>query len=158
MEHVIMSVEMNWIRKSFALIVLCLTFLLQGCGSSDQPELGEVTGTITFDKQPLVGVAVVFQPENGRPARGMTNAEGKYELIYIRQTKGSKVGPNRVEIAPSEAGEAEEAASGGEEPEAGAKKSKSGKPTIPARYNVRSELTADVKPGKNTFNFDLESK
>lgn len=154
-----MNLEVNRIRRSCALIILnLLILLLPGCGSSDQPELGEVTGTITFNKQPLVGVAVVFQPENGRPARGMTNAEGKYELTYIRQTKGSKVGPNRVEIAPSEEGEEEEAAVGGEEADSSAKKSKSGKPTIPARYNVRSELTADVKPGKNTCNFDLESK
>ena len=155
-----MSLSVNRIRSTCTLIILNLSILLlNGCGgSSDQPELGEVTGTITFNKQPLVGVAVVFQPENGRPARGMTNAEGKYELTYIRQTKGSKVGPNRVEIAPSEEGEEEEAALGGEEADSSAKISKSGKPTIPARYNVRSELKVEVKPGKNTFDFDLESK
>ncbi len=113
-----MSIEVNRIRRTCTLIILNLSvLLLSGCGgSSDQPELGEVTGTITFNKQPLVGVAVVFQPENGRPARGMTNAEGKYELTYIRQTKGSKVGPNRVEIAPSEEGEEEEAAVGAKKP------------------------------------------
>ena len=116
-----------------------------------------MTGTVTLDGKPLSGIAVVFQPESGRPARGMTNAEGKYELTYIRQTKGTKVGPNRVEIAPSEDGEVEENESSDEESQA-AKPAKSGKPKIPARYNVQSELKADVKAGQNTFDFNLESK
>jgi hypothetical protein len=147
------------IRFNFMLLVVSVSMLFQpGCGgSSDQPELGQVTGIITLDDKPLSGVAVVFQPDNGRPARGMTDAEGKYELTYIRQTKGTKVGPNRVEIAPSEDGEAEEESeNSGEESQPAAKQPKSGKPKIPARYNVKSELNVDVKPGKNTFNFELE--
>ncbi len=151
---------MNWNVLSRMLVVAGLLVLMQtGCGGpGDQPELGEVTGTVTLDDKPLSGIAVVFQPESGRPARGMTNAEGKYELIYIRQTKGAKVGPNRVEIAPNEEGESEESdGNEGESSPAGAKPAKPGKPKIPARYNTRSELKADVKPGKNTFDFKLES-
>lgn len=135
-------------------------FFLPGCGApSDQPQLGQVTGTITLDGKPLSGIAVVFQPESGRPARGMTDAEGKYELTYIRETKGTKVGPNRVEIAPSEDGEEEEDESENADGESKPvkKRAKSGKPKIPARYNVRSELKADVQAGKNTFDFNLES-
>lgn len=145
------------------LIVLGISVFFQpGCGGSDQPELGQVTGTITLDGKPLSGIAVVFQPDSGRPARGMTDAEGKYELTYIRETKGTKVGPNRVEIAPSEDGEAEEELeiadeNADAESKSATKLSKSGKPTIPARYNLRSELKADVKAGKNTFDFKLES-
>ena len=141
------------------LIVVGISIFFQsGCGGGgDQPELGQVTGTVTLDGKPLSGIAVVFQPDSGRPARGVTDAEGKYELTYIRQTKGTKVGPNRVEIAPSEDGEAEEAENEGEESQPVAQRPKLGKPTIPARYNVRSELKADVKAGKNTFDFKLES-
>ena len=141
------------------LIVVGVSLFFQpGCGGlSDQPELGQVTGTITLDGKPLSGIAVVFQPESGRPARGMTDAEGKYELTYIRQTKGTKVGPNRVEIAPSEDGEPEESENADEESTSVTKRPKSGKPTIPSRYNVRSELKADVKAGENTFDFELES-
>lgn len=138
----------------FIVACSCLIFSA-GCGDpGDQPELGQVTGTITLDGKPLSGIAIVFQPISGRPARGKTDAEGKYELTYIRQTKGTKVGPNRVEIAPSEDGEAEESSEEENQPVA---KRKSGKPAIPARYNVKSELKVDVKPGQNTFDFALES-
>lgn len=153
-----MSYSLNTKRvllTMFALVMLCLCQM--GCGpGGDQPELGTVTGTVTLDGEPLPGVAVVFQPDSGRPARGKTDANGKYELIYIRQTKGTKIGANRVEIAPSEEGEVEEEETGDEEnPDAA--KPKSGKRVVPARYNVNSELKVDVKPGANTFDFPLES-
>ena len=152
---------MSWNRFNCMVIVVGVSLLFQpGCGGlSDQPELGQVTGTITLNGKPLSGIAVVFQPESGRPAKGMTDAQGKYELTYIRHTKGTKIGPNRVEIAPSEEGDeaAEELANSDEESKSTTKRPSSGKPTIPIRYNVRSELTADVKAGENTFDFKLES-
>jgi len=148
-------------RRSFLISVAlsCLVLSQVGCGpSGDQPELGTVTGTITLDGKPLVGVAVVFQPESGRPARGKTDVDGKYELTYIRQTKGSRVGPNRVEIAPSEEGEvSEEAESDDGEGQGSAAKPQSARPIVPARYNVKSELKVEVKSGANTFDFALES-
>ena len=139
-----------------ALSILLLSS--SGCGGpSDQPELGQVSGTITLDGKPLGGVAVVFQPDNGRPATGVTDKDGKYELRYIRDTMGTKIGHNRVEIAPQE-GEDDPAEAVTDEAGPSAQPpSPSRKPRIPARYNIRSELEADVKPGENTFNFDLES-
>ncbi len=140
-----------------ALSVLLLS--LPGCGGSgDRPELGQVSGTITLDKKPLSGVAVVFQPDGGRPASGTTDAEGRYELTYIGQTRGTKVGHNRVEIASSEEGEEDADEPEGDVDSLQAKQPvNSSRPSIPARYNTKSELEADVKPGKNTFDFDLES-
>lgn len=162
MTDVMMNKSVMTNRMFLELLGLGLLMLFHvGCSSrGDQPELGTVTGTITLDGQPLAGVAVVFQPDNGRPSRGMTDAQGKYELTYIRQTKGAKVGPHRVEIAPSEEGEVEEVeeAEGGDgEEQQASPKPKSGKSAVPARYNVKSELKADVKSGANTFDFALES-
>jgi len=144
-----------------AIVFSVLSLSLVGCGGTgDQPELGQVTGTVTLDGKPLNGVAVVFAPENGRPARGRTDLNGKYELTYIRQTRGTKVGRNRVEIAPSEEDEedAEEQANAGEP--AAPKKAPTNreKPKVPARYNTKSELEANVKPGVNVFDFKLESQ
>jgi hypothetical protein len=138
-----------------AAALAAMAFCAAGCGgASDRPELGQVTGTVTLDGEPLKGIAVVFFPDSGRPARGKTDAEGKYELTYIRDTKGTKLGHNRVEIAPDEEGAEEEE----EGDEAAPKpKAKGAKPKIPAKYNTKSELEADVKPGDNVFDFKLES-
>lgn len=150
---------MKSIQIGCLVLALSVTLLsLPGCGGNgDQPDLGQVTGTITLDGKPLGGVAVVFQPEKGRPARGKTDADGKYELTYIRDTRGTKIGRNRVEIAPSEEGD--DPTEDIEDPDSLPVKrpTKSGKPKVPAKYNIKSELEADVQPGDNTFNFELKS-
>lgn len=149
--------------KSIRLVVvLSILFLnLSGCSrTGDRPELGQVTGTITMDDKPLYGTTVVFYPDKGRPARGRTDFDGKYELTYIRKTPGTKIGHNRVEIAPNEEEEEDFDVRGdaGENTGDAKPSSKSEKVKVPARYNTKSELQADVKPGKNVFDFKLDSK
>lgn len=141
--------------------VATLSFVLAtsvGCsGSSDQPELGLVSGTVTLNGSPLSGVAVTFRPDDGRPAVGKTDSEGNYQLTYIRDTLGCKIGHNRVEIGNSEeSGEVNEQ-EGEQEGDNVRQDPKKRANEIPARYNVRSELEADVKVGENKFNFDLKS-
>lgn len=114
-----------------------------GCGRSDLPELGTVEGTVKMDGQPLAGRQVQFVPESGgRPGTGVTDEQGHYELTYTAGVEGTKVGSNRVEITtiwPEG------------EPQPGERE------TIPLRYNSKTELTRDVQPGHNTFDFDLTS-
>lgn len=152
---------MKTLNASQLAIALSLVALnLSGCGaSSDQPQLGQVTGTITLDGEPLKGIEVVFYPDNGRPARGKTDSHGNYELTYIRQTLGTKLGHNRVEIAPSEEGEEDSDAGDNSEKSGDADSPpKRGRIKIPARYNTKSELEADVMPDENVFDFRLESQ
>lgn len=114
-----------------------------GCTSENLPNLGKVTGKITFDGKPLNGAIVEFDRVDASvaPAFGKTDAEGKYELYYTRTAKGATVGEHKVMVnAFSDAGE-------------------SGKVTkefIPAKYNVMSELKATVKSGANQIDFDLK--
>lgn len=139
--------------------VSLLTLQLTGCGRvNDQPELGQVTGTVTLDGAPLKGIEVVFFPDSGRPARGKTDAEGKYELRYIREVFGTKVGHNRVEIAPNEEGEEDSEEDDSSENDSAKQTRKRGKVKIPARYNTETVLEADVQPYENVFDFKLESK
>ncbi len=109
---------------------------LSGCGSSDTPPLGRVSGKVTLGGEPLVGVIVMFKPAEGRAASGTTNAEGQYTLEYTHKVPGAKVGPNTVML---------------EWPLG----SKDAKPLDP-KYTVKSELKADVKAGSNTFDFSLD--
>lgn len=118
---------------ALAVMLLCVS----GCGGDDTPPLGEVSGTITLDGEPLEGVIVVFKPESGRAATGTTDASGQYTLEFSYQVPGCKVGANKVHL----------------EWPLGATNAK----VLPSRYTTTSELTADVKSGENTLDFKLES-
>ena len=119
---------------------------MTGCGGGDSPPLGKVKGTIKFDGQPLADATVIFAPTaaGGTTSIGKTDAAGAYELYYTSDTKGALLGKHEVKI--STFGAVGEGCERTITPE-----------KLPARYNVLSELTADVKVGSNTFNFDLNS-
>ncbi|MFO1005449.1 MAG: hypothetical protein U0929_05810 [Planctomycetaceae bacterium] len=121
--------------------VLCcaIPFLagLPGCGRSDLPQIGLVDGRVTMGEQPLAGLIVTFKPEKGRPAMGITDQDGHFDLEYTYGVKGTKVGANTVGFSwPI---------------------GTTGQPEIPARYSGKSELFREVKSGRNTFDFELEA-
>ena len=128
------------------LLSVALVFVAVGCGSSgDRPELGNVSGTVTLDGEPLVGVLVLFGPENGRTSTAMTDEQGHYTLQYLADVQGAKIGPHKVVIKTYLEDESD--------PEAIAAFVEK----VPAKYNTNTELTAEVKEGDNTINFDLTS-
>jgi hypothetical protein len=77
-------------------IPLLFVLALGGCSQGDQPDLGLVTGRILLNGEALPHVEVAFQPDNGRPSYGQADDDGHYELTYIRDTKGAKIGKHRV--------------------------------------------------------------
>lgn len=131
-----------------------IVFGISGCGGGpgDMPEVGAVTGIVTIDGKPTGNLTVAFQPEGGRPASGVTDAEGRYELVYSADVKGTKVGPNLVTIS-SNIGSDENYESGDQQTEK--------EDPIPAKYNSmateNSEMTVDVKPGANEINWDIKT-
>lgn len=124
---------------------LAITALIfAGCGSNDAgPKLGRVHGVVTLDQQPLPNALVSFYPKDGRPSTGMTDSNGAYELIFTDTKKGAIVGEHVVRITTAQtSGEGIDPAKA--------------KETLPSNYNEESELTATVKSGDNTLNFDLK--
>jgi hypothetical protein len=119
--------------------LLCL--LIAGCGGG--PQLGTVTGKVTLDGQPLESATVVFKPAEGRESVGFTDSQGNYELGFAGEDMGALLGKHTVRIVA-----ATEDAEGNPLPNP---------IQLPARYNDSSELTAEVKSGRNTFDFDLQS-
>ena len=120
-----------------------------GCGGGQadgQPDLGLVKGTVSMDGKPLLGTMVIFSPEKGRPSMGATDSDGKYQMSYIGNTKGAKLGNHKISITTVQ--------------EEGSNDSGGGKfkETIPAKYNSKSTLTEVVKAGKNVIDFELTSK
>lgn len=117
--------------------LIALALALAGCGSS---QFGGVHGRVTLDGEPLAGATVEFSPEGGSPAYGVTDQDGKYQLLFSSEQQGAPIGTNRVRITSfNEA-----------EPRI--------KERVPLKYNRKSELTRDVGRGQQEFNFDLSTK
>lgn len=133
-----------------AVLVSCLTLLATtatafvGCGGKKGPELATVYGKVNLAGKPLPKAQVQFVPEQGRPSVGMTDDAGKYELQYTDNENGAMVGKHTVRISTYQA--ADEDTGTAAVPE-----------SVPAIYNVNSQLTKEVKAGKNEIDFDLEA-
>ncbi|WP_050986309.1 hypothetical protein [Schlesneria paludicola] len=132
------------LKKNFRSVAQSLLLLsVVGCGgSSGTPPLGQVTGAVTINGEPLKDALVQFEPTTGRGSSAITNAAGKYDLVYVDQTRGALVGEHTVRITTYV-----------EEDSPAAAKFKE---SIPKKYNSNSELKKTVKPGRNEFNFDLD--
>jgi hypothetical protein len=123
-----------------------LALLATGCGSSYP--LGTVTGTVTLDGKPLPQATVTFSRGQGRMSVGTTDEQGRYKLLYTVNQQGAEPGTHTVSITTqidAVSGEGDLAAVEGR------------KELLPPRYNDKTELTAEVKRGRNTIDFDLTS-
>jgi hypothetical protein len=138
--------------RNLLFVQLSLSMLLfAGCRPNGYAELGlvDVSGTVTLDGQPLPNANVVFEGDDKRTATGVTDAAGKYKLMYDSETPGAMPGAKTVRITVADVG-----VEGGGAAEGAAS---AGKERIPARYNRQSELKADVSTSRKTFDFDLKS-
>jgi hypothetical protein len=130
----------RWCRCAGVLALLVGVAGLSGCGGSGA-QLGTVHGKVTLDGKPLVHAAVSFSPEpqgTGRTSYAVTDAQGNYELHYLRDMMGAKVGEHTVRIST-----ANEHA---HRPD-----------SVLACYNKSSTLKRKVVAGDNVFNFDLKT-
>jgi len=122
-----------------ALAVIAI-WLAVGCGRSDLPPLGRVSGTITLNGVPLPAALVVFTPDGpGRSAQAVTDTAGRYELAYLRDIAGADLGSHTVRITT-------------------ATEDRRGREILPSRYHRKTTLAALVEPGDNLIDFALESK
>ncbi len=153
---------LNIFRLAFVCSLMLASVLISGCGSS-LPDVGYVTGVVTLDGKPLANAEVTFAPEKGRGSSGITDETGKYELFYVAGEPGALIGAHKVMITsggvPVE-GEENISADASDEPDIAPRRKPTGpkKGGIPAKYNSKTTLTADVQSGSNTFDFKLESK
>jgi len=145
-------------QKHFSIILLVAFFVVvSGCGGGGLKTY-PVSGTVTFEGEPLVGATVGFSPkvaEEGDGGYARTDNKGFYELqtsqgkvgagttpgeYYVTITKVDMVGTGVFMVTSS--GERQEET----------------KPVsvIPAKYSsAEAGLTATVKKEKNVFDFDL---
>ena len=79
--------------------LIAFGFLASGCGGSDEPELGVVTGEVIQAGSPVPGALVEFFPEAGVTSTAITDSEGKYSLRY-NDREGAIVGTHQVQVTP----------------------------------------------------------
>jgi len=128
------------------LLLLPAVLVFSGCGDNRAP--AKATGTVSLDGRPVANATVMFSPVSGeRNSYGFTDGQGRYELRFTGQLKGAVVGEHRVDIRTGSS----EATSATDETGSGPTE------TIPAKYNTESELTATLRSGNNTVNFELTS-
>jgi hypothetical protein len=139
--------HMSWCGLRILAALCALT--IAGCGSAgdrDAGPSGAVSGTVTFEGQPVTEGSVQFYSEEaGSGGTGSLDQTGRFTI-----TEPIPVGTYKVSITP---------------PEEPAPESETGEFAVPKEYSnipesYRSELTtsltADVTKGDNTVEFDLK--
>lgn len=132
-------------------IVLIGLLFVAGCTDSD-PNLAPATGMIRYRGQPIADAKVTFQPENGVPAIGQTDTDGKFEL-KTRGQKGVAIGPTKVAVVAVTA-----VGTPPRESEIEIEMVAQTNSRIPEKYGslATSGLSATVqRDGENQFTFDL---
>jgi hypothetical protein len=132
-------------QRSLTVSILLVSALAVGCGG--QFQVVPVSGTVTLDGKPLEDATVTFTPVKGGEdspiSTGRTDKNGKYNLSVVAdESSGAVVGQHTVGIAVNII-----ASSDIMTPEERAK----------AELPPHS-FTFEVKSGKNTADFALESK
>jgi hypothetical protein len=130
-------------------VVPLIALLPIGCSGDNSR--AAVSGQVTLDGQPVEQGRITFVPLDvtAGPTAGAVIRMGRYD---IRAAEGALVGKNRVEVRAA-------VKTGKQLPSA-----YSGAPidetreSILDRYNEKSDLVRDIKPGKNQFDFELTSQ
>jgi hypothetical protein len=114
-----------------------------GCGG---PPKAHVRGTVTLDGKPLPEGVIQFFPTG---ATGQTAAATIKDGVYEVE---ASVGAMKVTISANEVVGKQKLYDTPDSPVIDTVRQ-----IIPARYNTKSELTADLVEGPNEVNFDLKS-
>lgn len=126
---------------------------LVGCGASDGLPREPVSGSVIFESKPLASGLIAFYPvgPDAVTQGGSLIHDGVYS---IPRDQGLVPGAYKVVISSMGASQAKHVDK--VESEAPGKPPVLAREAIPARYNSRSILTADVTAGgKNVFPFEL---
>jgi hypothetical protein len=134
--------------RRLALLLGLLIFT--GCNKDNR---GAVSGQVTLDGVPLESGSIAFIPIEGTasPSAGATVEKGAYAIPVAL---GPMPGNFRVEIhSPKKTGK-KSLASSPAPPNTWIEESIE---AVPEKYNKQSKLRAEVKPGSNTFDFELKN-
>jgi hypothetical protein len=137
---------MSLVRSLSFLTLLSLSAIASGC-SKQNPNRGQVTGTVEVDGQPAANGSISFTPIDGNTAgTGGPIVDGRYVV-------DANIGPSKVAInIPKIVGERKLY----DTPDS--PKRPITEEALPPQYNEQTTLTHDVQPGPNEKNFSLKTK
>jgi hypothetical protein len=136
-----------------------LAAAIGGCGGAptDDRPLQSVTGLVTLDGQPLARGLIRFEPSSpeATTAGGAMIERGEFAL-----DRDAGLVPGNYRVSITGLGPETPAPADGSEQAPGPETGKAApKEPVPARYNARSTLTAEVGGDRvNTFEFPLTSR
>ncbi len=147
-------------RLVIASVALVCPAIVIGCSGGpaanpNRPATVAVSGTVTYNGQPVDGATVTFLPQkpDGTGASGLTDAAGKFTLTAFAPGDGAVPGSYLVTVIKTEV------AGGGAVQEDSEATPAAHKSLLPEKYGnpQGSGFTADVKEGdKNEFTFELK--
>jgi hypothetical protein len=142
-------------RPASSALALILALTTIGCsGGRDNLPREPVAGTVTMDGQPLPEAVIQFYPTGDAKSTG-ANAQVKAGQFSIPREDGLVPGSYKVSISHAEL----EAALYKGKKDDSPRSKKLGPELIPARYNSKSELTAEIKAGgTRDLKYELSSK
>lgn len=123
--------------QSTLLLVLLLT--LTGCG----PSTHLVSGTVTFDGQPIPEGHIAFVPEESGPSAGGPITNGNYSVTVPDGKMKVQITASKMQQLPA-----------GETGRYGKKEET--RAYIPSKYNSNTELTLEIT-GSTSRDFDLKA-
>ena len=102
-------------KKLLALLCVGVMITIAGCGASNLPTT-PVTGTVTYDGEPLEGATVTLTPDAGsagsRSASGISDASGNFVITTVftdgATSEGALAGSYMIRVSKLEVEETEE--------------------------------------------------
>lgn len=145
-------------HRSLLLPAALLWIVVIGCSESKHPELRSVTGTVTYQGEPVEDAVVAFHNDQAaRLASGKTNSNGEFSLTSFDANDGALPGEHHVVITKIESSNADEppSLSMDEALTTRPQRTKKARNLLPQKYASKSTTTLIVKVTEDGPN-DLE--
>lgn len=143
-------------------LVGLLGLVMAGCGG---PRLAKVAGHVRVDGQPVTAGIIMFHPADGPTAVGNIEPDGSYALTTLAPGDGAVIGTHRVTIQATRVSAGHLAPPKNIDEEIARSRSGGGLVLVPGTVTWvvpescsqpdTSGLTAEVKRGANTIDFDI---
>ncbi|MHC2068511.1 hypothetical protein ACYFX5_13685 [Bremerella sp. T1] len=144
-------------RSTYLLLLFGMLIFSVGCDSG--PQLGQVTGKVTYQGKPLKKGTIIFEVPGSRSSFGEIEGGQIVNVSTFESGDGVPIGEANVAInsyddsAPS----AQPSSQGNASAPGGASQMVVGKNLLPSRYAnpATSNLTVTIAAGDNVIDFDL---